>query len=331
MLARVLVARGCRQRPLSSLHRFVSTFASVNGERTDPRALTVSAWDVSFQRGDGVFEVVRVLPGGKPRALSLHLDRLERSADAIQLPLPPRETLSDWCTAAAADGGIGSVRLMATKGAAEWDAPPTVFVMWQPLPSWPPSFSLQPAVAPWHAAGADGWDAVKWLAYAPNLQSTRRAVAAGTLDALLLLAMISASSQRGRSQSPGGAKGAAEPKGAQADDGLESLFVLDGPNFAVGWADESGALHFPDWRQLGLLQSTTQALAMRASETVLGRPAAEGVYQLSDVLHASEVFVMSTTRGCIPVHAIGGREWQIPPGGVAAQLEAAIEEVAAAE
>ena len=130
MLARVLVARGCRQRPLSGLHRFVSTFASVNGERTDPRALTVSAWDVSFQRGDGVFEVVRVLPGGKPRALSLHLDRLERSADAIQLPLPPRETLSDWCTAAAADGGIGSVRLMATKGAAEWDAPPTVFVMW---------------------------------------------------------------------------------------------------------------------------------------------------------------------------------------------------------
>lgn len=136
---------------------------------------------------------------------------------------------------------------------------------------------------------------------------------------------------RHRAQSPGGAKGAAEPKGAQADDGLESLFVLDGPNFAVGWADESGALHFPDWRQLGLLQSTTQALAMRASETVLGRPAAEGVYQLSDVLHASEVFVMSTTRGCIPVHAIGGREWQIPPGGVAAQLEAAIEEVAAAE
>lgn len=62
-----------------------------------------------------------LLFSGKPRALELHLDRLVRSATAIDVPLPPRGAIADWITAAANAGGEGSVRLMATKGASKPD------------------------------------------------------------------------------------------------------------------------------------------------------------------------------------------------------------------
>ena len=44
------------------------------------------ASDDGLLRGDGVFEVIR-LYAGRPYALGEHLDRLERSAAAIELPV----------------------------------------------------------------------------------------------------------------------------------------------------------------------------------------------------------------------------------------------------
>ena len=42
--------------------RFSSTFVSVNGQPvSDGAGVSVSIYDESFQRGDGVFEVVRIL------------------------------------------------------------------------------------------------------------------------------------------------------------------------------------------------------------------------------------------------------------------------------
>src|SRR5829696_2728919 len=60
--------------------------ASVDGrivERADAR---IPAADDGLLRGDGVFEVIR-LYGGRPFALGEHLDRMERSAAAIDLTL----------------------------------------------------------------------------------------------------------------------------------------------------------------------------------------------------------------------------------------------------
>ena len=48
------------------LSRSISTFVSINGKpASNPAAASVSIYDESFQRGDGVFEVVRVLVGDK--------------------------------------------------------------------------------------------------------------------------------------------------------------------------------------------------------------------------------------------------------------------------
>ena len=49
-------------RTLRSLtRRTTSTFASLNGVPTPAASLKCSIWDVTFQRGDGVFEAVRVV------------------------------------------------------------------------------------------------------------------------------------------------------------------------------------------------------------------------------------------------------------------------------
>ena len=105
-------------RTLRSLSRHSSTFASLNGVPTPAASLKCSIWDVTFQRGDGVFEAVRVvvdrdgLPA--PRAVSLHLDRLERSASALELPLPPRAHLESWLRDAARNGGEQCINQIVT-------------------------------------------------------------------------------------------------------------------------------------------------------------------------------------------------------------------------
>ena len=121
--------------------RGFSTFASVDGVAADATKISCSVWDTTFQRGDGVFEAVRVVADRDgvpaPRAVSLHLDRLERSAAALELPLPPRGQLEAWLRDAARNGGEGGyVRLMVTRGGgspgyghhlADLDAPPNAY------------------------------------------------------------------------------------------------------------------------------------------------------------------------------------------------------------
>ena len=64
----------------------VPELASVDGEITPTAEARIPAADDGLLRGDGVFEVIR-LYAGRPFALGEHLDRLERSAAAIELPV----------------------------------------------------------------------------------------------------------------------------------------------------------------------------------------------------------------------------------------------------
>jgi branched-subunit amino acid aminotransferase/4-amino-4-deoxychorismate lyase len=276
-------------------------FCSVNG--TPNSNPTVSVFDTSVQRGNGVFEVVRVLPGGMLRGIDLHLDRLERSSKFTKCPLPPRETLQKWLQEAATQGGEGSVRLMATPGAPDGMGEPSVFIMWQAHPAWPKTVSLMPMLAPWHPAGH--WETTKWLSYGPNVQSTNMAVDEGFTDALLLAHAL--------------------PGATQLETAIENMYVLDGPNFAVGWFAQD-KLFFPCWNKLSLLQSTTQVLAAKAAQEVLQIEVEEGVYRLSDLLQADEAFIMSSTRGLIPVDSIGTTK-SFPSGPLIPKLEKALDEM----
>jgi D-alanine transaminase len=65
----------------------------LNGQFMALEDVTISVEDRGFQFGDGVYEVVRTY-GGAPFRLQEHLQRLQRSAHALALPMP--FTLDEW-------------------------------------------------------------------------------------------------------------------------------------------------------------------------------------------------------------------------------------------
>src|SRR2546423_6408728 len=89
---------------------------SVDGQIVDTAEARIPASDDGLLRGDGVFEVIR-LYAGRPFALGEHLDRLERSAAAIELPIE-RGPFEEEISALLAEFGEheGQLRLVVTRG-----------------------------------------------------------------------------------------------------------------------------------------------------------------------------------------------------------------------
>lgn len=67
----------------------------LGGFVTDPRLMLIPLDDHMVHRGDGVFEAIKAVDG-RPYLLQEHLDRLEKSADAISMKIPEsRKTLEE--------------------------------------------------------------------------------------------------------------------------------------------------------------------------------------------------------------------------------------------
>jgi branched-chain amino acid aminotransferase len=89
---------------------------SVDGNILPTIEARIPASDDGLLRGDGVFEVIR-LYAGRPFALDEHLDRLERSAAAIELPVE-REPFEEEIAALLSEFGEheAQLRLVVTRG-----------------------------------------------------------------------------------------------------------------------------------------------------------------------------------------------------------------------
>jgi branched-chain amino acid aminotransferase len=149
--------------------------ASVDGKVILTAEATVPLKDDGLYRGDGAFEVIR-LYAGRPFALADHLDRLERSAAAIQLELD-RVTLEREIDAllAAAGNPDGQLRLIVTRGGRRIAAI-------EPLP--PHAETLRIATVTYSPTVI--LNGVKSLSYAANMQATRLAQAQGADEAVLV-------------------------------------------------------------------------------------------------------------------------------------------------
>ena len=115
----------------------------LNGEITALSDAKIAVEDRGFLFADGVYEVVR-LYGGKPFALGLHLDRLQKSCDGLMLKMPmQREPLVREIRSLIDRSGVrdGMLYLQLTRGVASRnhvfpiDVPPTLLFFARALPA----------------------------------------------------------------------------------------------------------------------------------------------------------------------------------------------------
>jgi branched-chain amino acid aminotransferase len=149
--------------------------ASVDGRVTPTAEATIPLKDDGVYRGDGAFEVIRLYEG-RPFALGDHLDRLERSAAALQLEFD-RGALEREIDALLAEHGAddGQLRILVTRGGRR-------IAVTEPLP--PHGEALRLAVVSYSPNVI--LNGIKSLSYAANMQATRIAQSQGADEAVLV-------------------------------------------------------------------------------------------------------------------------------------------------
>ncbi|SEP79152.1 4-amino-4-deoxychorismate lyase [Lentzea xinjiangensis] len=257
--------------------------ALLDGTLADPDSPQIRVDDLGLMRGDGVFETILVV-GGKPRELTPHLDRLDRSAAMLDMPPPPRAeferavelVLGNW-----SGGAEFALKLVYTRGVDGGDGTPTGFALGmeigtkvlQQRAEGLSAVTLDRGVdadlaarAPWLLLGA------KSLSYAVNMAALREAERRGAAEVVFT-----------------------------TSDGS----VLEGPTSTVVVVRGKTLVTPPS--ELGILPGTTQYALFRAAEragwTVLVEP-----IKADELYDAEGVFLASSVRKITRVTVLDGKQ-----------------------
>lgn len=264
----------------------------LDGALQDAESARVSVFDHGLTVGDGIFETVKAT-GGRPFALTRHIERLARSARGLGLPEPDHDEVRAAC-AAVLDANpmpYGRLRITYTGGPAplgsdRGDQGATLLVALGPARLRPASTAV--ITVPWTRNERGALTGLKTTSYAENVVALARAHEQAASEALF-----------------------ANTAGRLCEGTGSNVFVV-----------LDGEIHTPPLAS-GCLAGITRALTLAwtgAHETDLP----------FDVLReADEIFVTSSLRDIQGVHRVDDRELPGAPGPVTAKAMRVFEERAA--
>ncbi|MGO4598707.1 aminotransferase class IV [Terrabacter sp. 2RAF25] len=247
----------------------------VDGDLVDPTGPSVSALDHAVTVGDGVFETAKIVDG-RPFALSRHHRRLERSAEGLGLP-PVDLAVVDKGIAAVLDGPaipFGRLRYSVTGGIGPLgsdrdDSSLTHIVLAAPQAPHPASGKL--TVVPWTRNERSAVAGLKTTSYAENVVALARAKREGAIEAVF-----------------------ANTRGELCEcTGSNVFVVVDG----VVLTPPVGS---------GLLAGITRELTMEWGRAA-GVDVREEALPLDVLQTADEVFITSSTKDVLAIHAVDDR------------------------
>jgi len=252
----------------------------LNGEIMPLREGRVSVEDRGFQFADGVYEVMRVCSGRVFR-LKAHLDRLERSASGIHLPLEyDASALERICGELLAQSQLrsGTIYIQVTRGASR-----RVYL--------PSSESIRPTTVVYTRA-LEGLSRQAWEAGLTLISRLDDRWARCDLKTIALLANVLAKIEANR-------RGADEVV----------FYGSDGTVYECGSSNVYAVIHgevFTHPESPKILNGITR-MAIREVCRAQRIDFHETPKTLQDFLQAQEVFGSSTTRDSFPIVAIDGQ------------------------
>jgi branched-chain amino acid aminotransferase len=156
----------------------------------DPQQATVAGMDHGLIVGDGVFETLKVTERGA-FAVQRHLNRLSRSAAALQLPAPDHMQISEAIESVLDGRGfpLGKLRITYTGGRGPLGSeaaygPPTLIAALAPVAEAPPLASI--VTAPWTRNEHGALAGVKSVSYAENVRALGYAASHNATEAIFL-------------------------------------------------------------------------------------------------------------------------------------------------
>jgi branched-chain amino acid aminotransferase len=270
----------------------------MNGRLVDAADARVSIFDHGLLYGDGIFEGIRFY-GGRVFRREAHLERLERSAAAIELALPhSRDELRSALAAVIDRAGVpdGYVRLVVTRGEGDLGLDPrscvrsTTFLAAAPLRVFAGDAGVAVVVASTRQAGPDVVDPrIKSLNYLNRLLARLEAIRAGADEAIMLNA-----------------------RGLVAEGTTDNVFIV-----------RNGTLLSPPASD-GALEGITREVVLELARE-LGIPAREESLGTYDLRVADEVILVGTSAGLVAVRSVDGRALASCPGPVFRRIEPAFE------
>ncbi|MFE7511176.1 aminotransferase class IV [Streptomyces sp. NPDC057540] len=266
----------------------------VNGGLHDAQTARVSVLDHGLTVGDGIFETVKA-ERGETFALTLHLERLTRSARGLGLPDPDLDEVRHACAAVleANPMELGRLRITYTGGLSplgseRGDAGPSLVVALGETGRRPDSTAV--VTVPWTRNERGALTGLKTTSYAENVVALARARERGASEALF-----------------------ANTVGQLCEGTGSNVFVV-----------VDGTLLTPPVSS-GCLAGITRALAVEWTG------AEEADLPLDVLDRADEIFLTSTLRDVQAVHRVDDRDLGGAPGPVTAKAMRVFDERAAAD